>query len=350
MTARISLILGKTRGHRPRLQTEKTAKLAWLAVFSFAIVLLLLIRHTLLVSFLALKIIGDPAALDAWKGPVVHRTIQHAGIPIDVYGNDQSRSAILIVHGVNPTGKNSLDLVRISEGLAQSGFEVFVPDFAEMRKLHLTPEESGRIKKAFQFIGRDAGVACFSYGCGPAIAAAADPGIRDHVRFVLAFGGYFDIREALEFLVTGPEPPVAWAKSDYLAANPDLGATAAERRQVVGLFASAAPEEFQTRFRNLPGSVQSWLKAISPSNCLPQLRAPLILVHGLEDPVIPSQQSVEFAQAARARGLDCSLTLLRMYGHVNQVRPPIGVSSLVRFYIPEALRLLRVVNRLTSYR
>src|SRR5215831_12386830 len=166
---------------------EKKRNMVWLSIFSFfAIVLLLLIRHTLLVGFLALKIIGDPGALDAWKGPVV-----------------------------NPTGKNSLDLVRISEGLAQSGFEVFVPDFAEMRKLHLTPEESGKIKKAFQFIGRDAGVACFSYGCGPAVAAAADPGIRDHVRFVLAFGGYFDIREALEFLVTGPEPPVAWAKSDY---------------------------------------------------------------------------------------------------------------------------------------
>ena len=320
------------------------------AIFSvFGIVLLLLIRHALLVSVLALKIVGDPAALDAWKGPVVHRTVEHAGIPIDVYGTHQSRSAILIVHGVNPTGKNSLDLVRISEGLAQSGFEVFVPDFAEMRKLHLRPEESGTIKEAFQFIGRDAGMACFSYGCGPAIAAAADPGVRDHVRFVLAFGGYFDIREALEFLVTGPEPPVAWAKSDYLAANPDLGETADERQQVVRLFTSATPEEFQTRFRNLPQSVQSRLQAISPSNYLPQLRAPLILVHGLEDPVIPSQQSVEFAEAARARGLDCSLTLLRMYGHVNQVWPAVGVSSLARFYIPETLRLLRVVNRLTSY-
>jgi hypothetical protein len=324
--------------------------MVWLAIFSvFTIVLLLFIRHALLVSILALKIIGDPAALDAWKGPVLHRTVAHAGIPIDVYGNHQSRSAILIVHGVNPTGKNSLDLVRISEGLAQSGFEVFVPDFAEMRKLHLTPGESDNIKEAFQFIGRDAGMACFSYGCGPAIAAAADPGIRDHVRFVLAFGGYFDIREALEFLVTGPEPPVAWAKSDYLAANTDLGATADERRQVVSLFASATPEEFRTRFHNLPASIQTRLQAISPANYLPQMRAPLILVHGLEDPVIPSQQSVEFAQAARARGLNCSLTLLRIYGHVNQVQPALGVSSLARFYIPEALRLLRVVNRLTSY-
>jgi hypothetical protein len=324
--------------------------MAWLAIFAvFTIVLLLVIRRALLVSILALKIIGDPAALDAWKGPVVHRTVEHAGMPIDIYGNDQSRSAILIVHGVNPTGKNSLDLVRISEGLAQSGFEVFVPDLAEMRKLHLTPEESGNIKEAFRFIGRDAGVACFSYGCGPAVAAAGDPSIRDHVRFVLAFGGYFDIRGALEFLVTGPEPPVAWAKSDYLAANPDLGATAAERRQVVSLFASATPEQFRMRFQNLSASIQTRLEAISPAKYLPQLRAPLILVHGLEDPVIPSQQSVEFAQAARARDLSCSLTLLRMYGHVNQVQPGLGVSSLAWFYIPEALRLLGVVNRLTSY-
>jgi pimeloyl-ACP methyl ester carboxylesterase len=315
----------------------------------FAILFLFVVQRALLVSVLALKIIGEPAALDAWKGPVVHRTVTYAAIPIDIYGNDKSRSAVLIVHGVNPTGKNSLDLVRISEALAQAGFEVFAPDLADMRKLHLTPEEIGNIKNVFQFIGRDAGIACFSYGCGPAIAAAADADIRNRIRFVLAFGGYFDIREALEFLVTGPEPPVAWAKSDYLASNPDLGETAAERQQVVGLFASTTPEEFRTRFHNLPGTVQARLQAISPANYLSQLRAPLILVHGLEDPVIPSQQSLEFAQAARTRGLDCSLTLLRMYGHVNQVWPAVGVSSLARFYIPEVFRLLRVVNRLTSY-
>src|SRR5262249_7380639 len=102
-------------------------------------VLFLFLRRALLVVFLALKILGHTAGLDAWKGAVRHQTIDHAGIPIDVYTGDHVYSPLLIVHGVNPTGKNSLDLMRISGALAQAGYEVFVPDFPEMRKQHLEP-------------------------------------------------------------------------------------------------------------------------------------------------------------------------------------------------------------------
>src|SRR5436853_1109920 len=109
--------------------TRRKTFLALLFLLSF-----FLLRRGLLVVFLALKILGHPESLDAWEGAVSHQTIVHAGIPIDIYGNARSGAPILIVHGVNPTGKNSVDLVRISEGLAQAGYSVYVPDLAEMRK------------------------------------------------------------------------------------------------------------------------------------------------------------------------------------------------------------------------
>lgn len=325
---------------RRRLQFRRAALFCFLLVALFFV-----LRRALLVSLLALKLIGDPAALDTWKGPVAHRTVEHAGIPIDVYGAE-SGSPVLVVHGVNPTGKNSLDLVRISEGFAQAGFEVFVPDLADMRKLRLRPEEALNIKSVFQFIGRDAGIACFSYGCGPALVAAADPGIRDHVRFALAFGGYFDVREALEFVVTGPETTGAYGKWAYLHANPDLTDGESGRQRIEKVFAAATPEEFRARLLEVSPAVQSRLDGLSPSRYLRDIKAPLILVHGTGDPVIPAQQSIEFAEAARRAGLNCSLTLLRMYGHVNPIRPAIGFRSLAGFYIPETFRLLLVVNRL----
>jgi hypothetical protein len=310
---------------------------------------LLLLRRALLVSFLALKILGYPATLDAWKGPVSHQTIEHAGIPIDIYGS-KTGSAILVIHGVNPTGKNSLDLVRISEALAQVGFEVYVPDLADMRRLRLRPEESLNIKSVFQFIGRDAGIACFSYGCGPALVAAANPEIRNRVRFAFAFGGYYDVREALEFVVTGPEAPAAYGKWAYLNANPDLIDGDSGLQSIERLFSSTTPAEFRARLQDVPAVVQRRLDSLSPSHYIHELTTTLILVHGTDDPVIPSQQSVEFAEAARAAGLNYSLTLLRMYGHVNPVRPAIGLRSLATFYIPEGVRVLRVVNELVSLR
>jgi pimeloyl-ACP methyl ester carboxylesterase len=330
------------RTTRRSIRYLRAALLTFLLIAAFII-----LRRALLVSFLALKILGDPAPLDAWKGSVSHQTVEHAGIPIDIYGS-KSSSSILIVHGVNPTGKNSLDLVRISEGLAQAGFEVFVPDLADMRKLRLRPEEASNIKSVFQFIGRDSGIVCFSYGCGPALVASADPSIRDHVRFALAFGGYFDIREALEFVVTGPEAPGAYGKWAYLKANPDLMDGESGRQQMERVFAAATGEEFRNRLRDVSPAVQSRLDALSPSRYLREMRAPLILVHGTGDPVIPSQQSIEFAEAARRAGLNCSLTLLRLYGHVNPIRPGIGFSTLAGFYIPETFHFLQVVNRLVA--
>src|SRR5262249_37562282 len=164
------------------------------AALVFLLLALLLMRRVLLVAFLGLKILGHSAELDAWEGKVRHQTVQHAGIPIDIYG-ERSESPILIVHGVNPSGKDSPDLMRISDALAQVGYQVFVPDLVELKKQHIQPEETTHIKSVFQFIGRDAAIACFSFGCGPAMVATADPDIRSHVRFALAFGGYFDIRE-----------------------------------------------------------------------------------------------------------------------------------------------------------
>ncbi|PYS40834.1 MAG: hypothetical protein DMG14_09285 [Acidobacteria bacterium] len=353
-----------------------TQREKWAAVPVFLLLVLLFLRRSLLVAFLALKILGYPSALDAWKGAVRHETVEHGGIPIDIYTGDHAYSPLLIVHGVNPTGKNSLDLVRISEALAQVGYQVFVPDFVEMRRQHLQPEEAAHIKAVFQFIGKNAAIACFSYGCGPAMIAAADADIRDHVRFALAFGGYFDIRETLEFVVTGPETSIAYLKWVYLGANSDLVAdetdrarlrTLAEHRgsespleadapeklspeakALLAIFSASTPEDFRTRLDAGPENLRRRLDALSPSKFVQQLRAPLILIHGINDPVIPAQQTIEFAEAARANGLSYSLTLLRMYGHVNPLLPKVGLTSLLSFYIPETFRFLEVVNRVVA--
>jgi len=354
----------------PRKRWVKRASIAFLVLLAF-----LLFRRGLLVTLLGLKILGYTDGLDAWKGAVRHQTVEHQGMPIDIYG-EPSDLPILIVHGVNPTGKNSVDLVRISEGLAQVGYQVFVPDLAEMRKQHLRPEEAARVKVAFQFIGRDAAIACFSYGCGPAFIAAADPDIRSHVRFALAFGGYFDIRDVLEFVITGPKSPIAYLKWVYLGANsdvvddegdrvrlrtiadhylqespsnPDLTASlSAEGKAFLHIFSASSPEDFRARLNDGPEGLRQRLDALSPSRVVGQVQAPLILVHGINDPAVPAEQAIKFAEAARARGLSCRLTLLRMYGHTQPILPGFGWTSLFDFYVPETVRFLGVVNRVVS--
>src|SRR5262249_9201139 len=122
------------------------------AALGFVIAALFLLRRALLVAFLGFKILGHPGPLDAWKGSVRHETVDRTGIPVDIYTSRSSFSPLLIVHGVNPTGKDSQDLIRIADALAQTGYQVFVPDFVEMKKQHLQPEEATHIKSIFQSI------------------------------------------------------------------------------------------------------------------------------------------------------------------------------------------------------
>jgi hypothetical protein len=281
-----------------------------------AVVVFFVLRRFLLVVFLSAKILGYPGALNAWEGPVDRQTVIHDGIAIDIYRGPKSASAILVVHGVNPTGKNSLDLIRISEGLAQSGYEVFVPDLAHLKKQHLRPEDAAGVKSVFQFIGRDAGIACFSYGCGPALIAASHAEIRDKVRFAVDFGGYYDIRKLLEFTVIEPENPIAYSKWVYLAANSDLLSEKTEQERVrqiaqerlagrasnakdeqnlspearglLSIFTATSAADFRTKLAATPTGFQKTLDALSPSHYVDGLRAPLVLIHLAHDPSIPA--------------------------------------------------------------
>jgi hypothetical protein len=354
-----------------RITRRKAAKagLACLLVVAF-----LVLRRGVLIVLLGLKILGHPGALDAWRGSVRHETVHHNGIPIDIYDGHRPGAPLLIVHGVNPDGKDSPHLRRIADALAQAGFRVFVPDFVEMKHQHLRPEETSRIKSIVQFIGQDAGIACFSYGCGPAMIAAADPEISKRVRFALSFGGYFDIRETLQFVVTTPESDIVDWKWVFVGANADLvqdegdrsrlraiaeqraagrferdvEVVSPEAKALVNIFSAKTPDVFLRLLNAGPENLQARLDALSPSRFVQDIRAQLILVHGVNDSVIPAEQTVEFAEAARTTGLDYHLTLLGTHGHMNPVLPEIGMQSIFRFYVPEMFRFLGVVNRLVG--
>jgi hypothetical protein len=343
-----------------------------------AIVVFFALRRFLLVLFFSAKILGYSDALNAWEGPVDRQTVVHDGIPVDIYRGPNSTSPILIVHGVNPTGKNSLDLIRVSEGLAQSGYEVFVPDLVHLKKQHLRPEDAASVRSVFQFIGRDAGIACFSYGCGPALIAASQAEIRDKVRFAVDFGGYYDIREVLEFTVTSPENPLVYSKWVYLAANSDLLSDrteqdrvrriaqkrlageasvakdeenlSAEARGLLSIFSATNAADFRTRLAATPSGFQQTLDELSPSHYIDGLRARLVLIHLARDPSIPAEQSIELAEAAQARGIGRRLTILQMYGHTYPALPEPRLATIVDFYIPEAVRFLGAVNHVVASR
>src|SRR5215470_7768921 len=68
------------------------------------------------------KLLGYGYAFDLWRGSISRSTTQIGAIPADVYTGPRSNFPVVLVHGVNETGKDSPDLRQVGEALAGAGY------------------------------------------------------------------------------------------------------------------------------------------------------------------------------------------------------------------------------------
>jgi pimeloyl-ACP methyl ester carboxylesterase len=345
-------------------------------LFALLAVALVALYDLAVLSSTTAKVFRHGAAFDWWQGPVSRSTIRIGSITADVYSGSQSTSPLLFVHGVNETGKDSPEVKPIAEALAGSGFRVIVPDFVRLKRQNVTPADIDDIVAIVRSLGADTGILCASYGCGPALIAAARPEVRDRVQFIATFGAYFDLKETLRSIVTGPPSAWAYSKWIYMAANVDLVdneedrkrllAIAAERQgkpvqgasavgnlgpdagAMLALAESSTAPDFDARLLKLP-ALQDRIERLSPSRYIADLRARLIIVHLRSDPSIPSSESSRMAEAAREHGILGSLTILEMNGHTHPEWPRPGIRSFFGFYVPQGWKFMRVLNEVLSY-
>lgn len=123
----------------------------------------------------------------------------------------QPQAGILLMPGAAEKGKDDPRLTAFANSLARGGFAVLVPDFESFRALKVSSADIASTADAFAWLvaredlspGGRAGIFSFSYASGPAILASLDPRVAGRVRFIMAVGGYYDVKEVLTFFTTG---------------------------------------------------------------------------------------------------------------------------------------------------
>ncbi|MDP2111845.1 MAG: CocE/NonD family hydrolase [Thiobacillus sp.] len=307
------------------------------------------------------------------------------------------RAALVAVPGAVPQGKDDPRMVAFATTLARAGFAVMVPDLTGYRQLRIRPSDAREIADAFAWISRqpelapdgNAGMFAFSYSVGPAVLAALEDDIREQVRFVVGLGGYHDLPRAMRFFTTGwfehagswayitPDDTgrmvLAYSSLDYLAdaaadravfdrmvaqrmddPEADLAPLAAalsdEARAVYELALNADSARFAELFAGLPRAMREDIARLDLArHDLAPLQARLILVHGLNDNLIPYTESLALAAAVPA-GQARVFLIRRVLGHVD-----LGISDLFtwRFWredLPDLWRLWRVIDLLLAER
>ncbi len=324
----------------------------------------------------------------------LRETVSYTGVgrrmQADLYLPDGSdpHAALVLIHGVNDTGKDDPRMVWIARLLARAGFAVLVPNFLGLTSLTLRASDVEEIVVSFQYLvsrtdrvrGSRVGMVGFSYGAGPMLVAAAHGAIRDQVRFVLSVGGYYDLVHVITFVTTGYyeyegqrffSQPSEYDRWIFLRYNLDLVSSERDRR-ILGeiaqgkmrqasveagplvrdlslsaralyrLLAARHPEEVTEAVASLPVSLQREIRALSPSHVAEKIRAYAILVHSNPDPYVPHTETLRLAEAIRRQG-QVHLGIVSLFNHVRPAFPPLTVSSLLRVYIPDGTRLFLLI-------
>ena len=308
------------------------------------------------------------------------------------------RAGLLVTHGVLETGKADPRLVALANELAACGFAVLVPELDGLKSLRLDMEESGDIAAAFRFmLSTDevdetrAGLFGISFAAGPILKAASDPSIRERVKFVVSFGGYYDTVNIIRYLTTGRdeyrghrhvEPPEIYARYVFvknllahLTAEEDrkvlsgllddmereaaAGATrwdgeapviSPDRLTEVGravyeLIRNQDPDRVRSLMEATEPAVRDYLESLSVRPVVPQVTAPVLIGHGDTDPLIPSTESLRLADALPDPSR-VHVAVLKVVSHVDARLSVRSVREFLTSTLPSCCRFYGLIFRI----
>jgi dienelactone hydrolase len=299
-------------------------------------------------------------------------------VPAQFYRPDGrfSRSALLIP-GIHSMGINEPRLTALAKDLAGSGVMVMTLALPDLQHYQLTTKSTDVIEDAVRWMvqrpdlapdGR-VGVIGVSFAGGLSIVAAGRPSIRDRLAYVVSFGGHADLPRVLHYLATGEEerlpgvttiPPHDYGVAVILYQLADRGIVPAEQvaplRKGVETFlyasqltlvdmneANATFQKARDDARTLPEPARTYMTYVNERNVkklgpalVPYLNvsgvdsptlsadraasvpaAPVYLLHGSEDSVIPTAESVLLADYLRRRGVDVHLLVSELITHAE---------------------------------
>jgi dienelactone hydrolase len=289
-----------------------------------------------------------------------------------------SGRGLIVGHGIHHEGMNEHRMVPFARELARAGLVVMTPEMTDLADYRITRQGVSVIRDAAVYLrGRhdivdDApvGLLGFSFAGGLSLVAAAEPELAGRVAYVVSVGGHHDLERVLRFLIrnevetpTGVRPMQAhdyglvvllYGSVDRFAPEADRAplrdalraalhqdrpaAVAAAARLTTDrgreLWQLADTKKLQSMAPQLEALVddqRAELAALSPRGRLAAIRAPVYLVHGTGDSVIPASEA-EWASAELGKAEHITLVTPLME-HV-EVNKPAGVGdklALLRF-------------------
>ena len=338
---------------------------------------------------------ADRHAQRVVKPPKHQVPTRHGTVPAQFYRPEGGSSrTILMIPGIHSMGIDEPRLMKLAEDLAATGVTVMAMSLPDLQRYRITPNATDVIEDTVAWMAAQrglapdglVGMAGISFSGGLSISAAGRDSIRDKVAFVFSFGGHGDLSRVLKYLATGEAMTVAGIHSppphDYgvaviLYQLADRGIVPGDQvealRQAVETFllgsqltivnmdqanatfararemAAALPEPARTYMgyvndravKRLGPVLMPFLNqagvedpALSPQRAPIPPAAPVYLLHGDADTVIPASETILLADHLRQQGANVRVLLSGLITHaeVDESAAAADVWHLVRFW------------------
>lgn len=306
---------------------------------------------------------------------------------------DVDRS-VMLIPGIHSMGIEEPRLTALAADLAGSGVRVMTMALPDLQAYRITPKATDAIEDAVAWMAKrpdlapdgKVGIVGISFAGGLSISAAGRDSIRDKVAFLVSFGGHGDLPRVMRYIATGKAaeapgvtpspPPHDYAVSVVLYGLADRGVVPAEQveqlRDGIRTFllasqltlvsmdqANATFAKARDMAKGMPEPAQTFMgyvndravgklgpalvpflnqlgaedPALSPQRATPPT-APIYLLHGDGDTVIPTAETVVLGNALRSRDANVTVLISHLITHaeVNRGAAAGEIWKLVSFW------------------
>ena len=277
---------------------------------------------------------GDPVRQEI-EFPVAQGT---ASADLYLPSGSGPHPAVLFFLGVVPPDRDESRVVALADALARSGVVVMVPWLQSQIEHRISPDDVESLVRGFEHLRAHesvdpdrVGVGGICTGASLTAVAAQDERIRDDVRFVNSFAGYYDAVDMVRAIgsrsrfhgeLSAPWDPDSLTMRVFTnqmieeLADPDdrelltrvfvergewreeeLESLSRAGRAVYGILEGGRRDEVDVLIADLPPGMMEILAEVSPSTRIEDLKARVLIMHDRADRLVPSEESRRFADA-----------------------------------------------------
>lgn len=290
-------------------------------------------------------------------------------------------SALLFFLGVNPAGKDDERVVNLGNAVARTGIVVMIPWSERMAQRRVTGQEADDLVRGFEHLRSldmvdedEVGMAGFCVGSSLMLVAAQDERIRDDVKVVNSFAGYYQAEDLIASVVSErrfyeedsrpwePDKLSVQVVRTHLLESVDDPVERATLAEIIendaAVPSNLSPDarlvydilnapDIQTARRLIdllpPDSLET-LHRISPSTNIDSLKAKALVMHDRQDNLVPSEESRRLVDALQSRG-DVHYTEFSFFDHLDP-SSRVGNFELAREGAKLFLHIYRVMREL----